>query len=98
MTQQAVLSVDPTCALGFMSGVEPGSPPEQRVGRGVGARADGVALRQRAAPVGHGQPQRSQRTVLRHPGCQLPQRSPALPARRQQRARAAQKVRFKGER
>lgn len=56
VTQQAVLHVYPNCALGVMSGVEPGSPPEQRVGRSVGARADGVALRQRTAAVGHGQP------------------------------------------
>lgn len=95
VTQQAVLRVYPDCAPGVMSGVEPGSPPEQRVGRSVGARADGVALHQRTAAVGHGQPQRSQRTVLRHPGCQLPRRSPALPACSQQGARAAQTVRFK---
>lgn len=70
----------------------PGPPEEQRVGRGVGARAAGVPLHQRAAAVGHVQPQRPERAVLQHPGGPQPHRSPALPPRWQQRPRAAQKV------
>lgn len=75
-----------------MSGVGPSSAEEQRLGRRVGALTDGVALHQRAAAVGHCEPQRPSRAVLQHPCGSEPHRSPALFPRTQQRTRAAQKV------
>lgn len=70
-----------------------GSPEEQRVGICVGAHIDGVALHQRAAALGYGEPQRSPTTVLRYFGSKQPRCSPAPPAGTRQRTRAAQKVR-----
>lgn len=64
---------------GFVSGMGPGAPEEERVGLGAGSHADGVALHQRAAAVGHGEPQCSARTVLQHPGSPQPHRAAALP-------------------
>lgn len=58
----------------------------------VGAHSDGLALHQRAAAVGHGEPQRSPGAVLQHVGGADAHRSPALPSPPHEKIRAAEKV------
>lgn len=64
-----------------------------RVGVSDGVCSDGLEVRQRAAPVGHGEPQRHPRSLLLHAGQTLQYCTEASPASAQQSQRNASEVR-----